>query len=88
LKGLGLPRQRSGVSLATGILEANGNVNAITVDNIIIFQNDQDASDPGLWAHELVHVTQYRNMGIDGFAALCAGLDLHHHGPDWVYLGK
>ena len=66
-------RGRSGISIATITLENGGNVDAITVDNIIVFDNDNYASQPDLWAHELVHVTQYRNMGVDGFAAMYAG---------------
>jgi hypothetical protein len=66
-------RQQSGVSLATTLLEVDGNINAITVDDIIVFNNDNGATNPVLWAHELVHVGQYQNMGIDGFAAMYAG---------------
>ena len=66
-------RQQAGISLATTVLEADSNINAITVDDIIVFNNDADATNPVLWAHELVHVGQYQNMGIDGFAAMYAG---------------
>jgi hypothetical protein len=66
-------RQRAGISIATAALEVDGNINAITVDDIIVFANDNDATNPVLWAHELVHVGQCENMGIDGFAAMYAG---------------
>lgn len=66
-------QQRAGISIATGTLEVNGNIAAMTVDNIIVFRDDQASQDPIIWAHELMHVSQYRNMGIDGFAAVYAG---------------
>lgn len=64
---------RSGVSIATGVMEANGHVAAMTVDNIIVFRDDGETRNWSTWAHELVHVSQYQNMGIDGFAAMYAG---------------
>lgn len=66
-------RNHAGTSIATVTLENGGNIDAITVDDIIVFNNDDGPNHPDLWAHELVHVTQYRNMGIDGFAAMYAG---------------
>jgi hypothetical protein len=51
---------------------------AITLDHIIVFANpananplyfnDRNPEVRRLWAHELTHVMQYRNMGIEGFA--------------------
>jgi hypothetical protein len=63
----------SGVNIASGVLEANQNVAAFTANVVVIFRNANSAQDVGLWAHELVHVTQYQNMGIEGFAAMYAG---------------
>jgi hypothetical protein len=43
---------------------------AVTLDYVIIFATAADAlTDPALWAHELFHVRQYRDWGVDGFAA-------------------
>lgn len=43
---------------------------AVTLDYVIVFASHQDAlENPALWAHELFHVTQYRDWGVDGFAA-------------------
>jgi len=42
---------------------------AVTLDNIIVFSDENVAdSDIGLWAHELTHVMQYDNMGVESFA--------------------
>ena len=44
-------------------------VGAITLDNVIVFyEHSRGANDWSLWAHELVHVMQYHNMGVEGFA--------------------
>ena len=45
-------------------------VPAITLDDVIVFKDRRAAlEDPKLWAHELKHVMQYAEWGIDGFAA-------------------
>jgi hypothetical protein len=41
---------------------------AITLDDVVIFRHADDAADPKLWAHEIVHVAQYRDWGIAEFA--------------------
>lgn len=41
---------------------------AVTLDYVVIFESGRHAADPALWAHELYHVGQYRDWGIDGFA--------------------
>ncbi|HEU4616664.1 MAG TPA: DUF4157 domain-containing protein [Gammaproteobacteria bacterium] len=47
-----------------------GKAPAITLDYVVVFQRREDAlGDPSLWAHELKHVMQYRDWGVDGFAA-------------------
>ncbi|HEX5419120.1 MAG TPA: DUF4157 domain-containing protein [Gammaproteobacteria bacterium] len=43
---------------------------AITLDYVVVFEHRGDAlGDPSLWAHELKHVMQYREWGVEGFAA-------------------
>jgi hypothetical protein len=42
---------------------------AITLDDVVVFQREEDARDPSLWVHELRHVMQYLDWGVDGFAA-------------------
>jgi hypothetical protein len=41
---------------------------AVTLDYVVVFASAEDAADATLWAHELYHVGQYRDWGIDGFA--------------------
>lgn len=41
---------------------------AVTLDNVIVFAGTEEAADPGLWAHEIYHVMQYRLWGVEGFA--------------------
>jgi hypothetical protein len=46
-----------------------GHVPAVTLDDVIVFQERRAAlEDPTLWAHELKHVMQFAEWGIDGFA--------------------
>jgi hypothetical protein len=45
-----------------------GGTPAVTLDYVVIFDSAEHAADPSLWAHELYHVGQYRDWGIDGFA--------------------
>jgi hypothetical protein len=64
---------QSGITLAAELERANGDIGAVTANNIIVFRGPTEAGEFSLWAHELVHVSQYRNMGIEGFAAMYAG---------------
>lgn len=41
---------------------------AVTLIDVIIFRDAQQAADPLLWAHELTHVEQYDRLGVDAFA--------------------
>lgn len=42
---------------------------AITLKDVIVFANASDVmTNVKLWAHELEHVRQYGNLGVDGFA--------------------
>ena len=46
-----------------------GHVPAVTLDDVIVFQERRAAlEDPKLWAHELKHVMQFEEWGVDGFA--------------------
>jgi len=45
-----------------------GAVRAVTLDTVILFASAEEAANVKLWAHELYHVMQYRQWGIDGFA--------------------
>lgn len=50
------------------VLFQPGSVRAVTLDNVILFANAEEAGNIKLWAHELRHVVQYREWGIDEFA--------------------
>jgi hypothetical protein len=46
-----------------------GDVPALTLDDVIVFEDREAAlTDPKLWAHELKHVMQFAEWGVDGFA--------------------
>lgn len=40
---------------------------AITLDRVVLFATAAEAANPKLWAHEIYHVLQYRDWGVDGF---------------------
>lgn len=45
------------------------NEGAITLDSVVVFSDSNEATtDWQLWAHELTHVMQYDNMGVESFA--------------------
>jgi len=46
------------------------NMGAVTLEDVIVFRDGANASDPALWAHELTHVQQYRSLGLEAFAHL------------------
>ncbi|QBF27077.1 DUF4157 domain-containing protein [Pseudomonas tructae] len=47
----------------------NPDVNAVTLIDIIVFRHQADAQDNvALWAHELQHVQQYQQWGVEEFA--------------------
>ncbi len=51
-----------------------GHVPAVTLDDVIVFQERRAAlDDPKLWAHELKHVMQFAEWGVDGFATRYIG---------------
>jgi hypothetical protein len=46
-----------------------GHVPAVTLNDVIVFENRRAAlEDPTLWAHELKHVMQFSDWGLDGFS--------------------
>src|SRR5262245_15404726 len=49
--------------------EACADNHAVTADNIIVFAKPPSSKDLWFWAHEMQHTVQYKNLGIDGFAA-------------------
>ena len=49
--------------------EAFADSHAVTADNIIVFAKPPSSKDIWFWAHEMQHTVQYKNLGIDGFAA-------------------
>ncbi|UBM23583.1 DUF4157 domain-containing protein [Pseudomonas sp. p1(2021b)] len=56
------------MSAANAVLQ-NPDVNAVTLIDTIIFRHAQDAEDNvALWAHELKHVQQYQELGVEEFA--------------------
>ncbi|MDH0648745.1 DUF4157 domain-containing protein [Pseudomonas sp. GD03858] len=56
------------ISAANALLQ-NPDVNAVTLIDTIIFRRPADAEDNvALWAHELKHVQQYQELGVEEFA--------------------
>lgn len=41
---------------------------AVVLDDVVVFTSASTTDDMRLWAHELTHVLQYRELGVDGFA--------------------
>jgi hypothetical protein len=60
--------EREQVSLPQSAISF-GDVPAMTLDDIVVFRERQAAlQDPTLWAHELKHVMQFAEWGVQGFA--------------------
>lgn len=58
-----------GGSLNLGSLSTKfGERDAITLIDVIVFRNANVAEDYSTWAHELKHVTQYQDWGVQSFA--------------------
>jgi hypothetical protein len=58
-----------GISLDGALTNWGGAEGAVTLDDVIVFSDGNSAqSDLQLWAHELTHVLQYSQLGIEGFA--------------------
>lgn len=52
-----------------GFAIRNGNAAAVTLIDTIVFKDEAYTKNLALWAHELHHVEQYRDWGLDGFAS-------------------
>lgn len=52
-----------------GFAIRNGNAAAVTLYDTVVFKKDIYAENIGLWAHEMHHVKQYSEWGLEGFAA-------------------
>jgi Domain of unknown function (DUF4157) len=62
-------REAAAEGTVSQVLLSTGAVEAVTCGDVIVFRDAQRASDPLLWAHELVHVEQYRRLGVEAFAS-------------------
>lgn len=56
------------LSLGTALTQWYLQEGAIALADLIIFTAASTAENRPLWAHELTHVVQYQELGIDGFA--------------------
>ncbi|NBA98047.1 DUF4157 domain-containing protein [Pseudomonas sp. R5(2019)] len=57
------------LSAASAVMQ-NPDTNAVTMIDVIVFRDPQDAlTNVALWAHELKHVQQYQEWGVAEFAA-------------------
>ena len=61
-------RVKSGAISLPAIINTINKGNAVTLDDLIVFDSATQAQDLELWAHELTHVAQYKNMGVESFA--------------------
>lgn len=53
----------------TNTLMQNGNVEAVTLIDLIVFQNQTDAlNNAPLWAHEMQHIKQFAEWGVRDFS--------------------
>jgi len=57
-----------GISLDGALKNWFNQEGAITYDEVIVFANPQLINNVELWAHELTHVLQYSQMGVETFA--------------------
>jgi hypothetical protein len=60
------------VSLGTVLAGWYYREGAVTLDDTIVFSSTRAATHIGLWAHELTHVRQYEELGVEDFARLYA----------------
>ncbi|MDH4585594.1 DUF4157 domain-containing protein [Pseudomonas sp. BN415] len=72
LRVLDTARYKVGVDAemnAANTLMQNPDVEAVTLVDVIVFRNEDDAqNNVALWAHELHHVKQYLDWGVADFA--------------------
>lgn len=45
-----------------------GGANGVTLVDVIVFSNESDTQNEVLWAHELKHIEQFRDWGVQNFA--------------------
>jgi hypothetical protein len=50
------------------LLEQGGMASAVTLIDVIVFLGPSEADLLDIWAHELTHVDQYRDWGVNSFA--------------------
>ncbi|WP_088690888.1 MULTISPECIES: DUF4157 domain-containing protein [unclassified Rhizobium] len=50
------------------LLERGGYADAVTLIDVVVFRDAIAAATISLWAHELVHVDQFQEWGVHGFA--------------------
>jgi len=50
------------------VLEQGGFPDAVTLIDVVVFKGPSEANNLSTWAHELVHVDQYRDWGVHSFA--------------------
>ena len=58
----------SGAINLAHLLEQGGLASAITLIDVVVFRGPSEANDLSIWAHELTHVDQYRDWGVNSFA--------------------
>jgi hypothetical protein len=51
-----------------GFAIRNGNAAAVTLIDTVVFKSEDYARNLALWAHEIHHVQQYSDWGVEGFA--------------------
>ena len=63
-----------------------GQVQAATFDNVVLFASDDAMTDLKVWVHELFHVMQYREWGVDNFALRYIENRAEIENDAWSYL--
>jgi hypothetical protein len=58
------------VDLGSALARWAVNEGAVTLDDVVVFSREQGSRSLALWAHELTHVVQYRELGVADFARL------------------
>lgn len=61
-------RMKSGAISLPAAINLLNKGNAVTLDDLIFFDSADQTQNLELWAHELTHVVQYKNMGVESFA--------------------
>lgn len=57
-----------GLSLGTVLTKWYMNEGAVVLKDVVVFTSVATTRDRRLWAHELTHVVQYKELGVDEFA--------------------